>query len=114
MQKFISRYWKVIAWCALIFTFSSFPTLPTAGFIWWDFILKKSAHMAEYAILYYLAYDSAKNKGNWLTPFLFCLAYALSDEYHQSFIIGRTSKLTDVGIDSIGMALAYFRLRFFS
>lgn len=45
------------------------------------------------------------------TPgFLFCVqlsgtAYALSDEFHQGFIPGRTPSLTDVLIDSVGVAL---------
>jgi VanZ family protein len=42
---------------------------------------------------------------------LFGLAFALSDEYHQSFVLGRTAKLMDVGFDSIGMFLAYLRLK---
>jgi VanZ family protein len=30
----------------------------------------------------------------------------LSDEYHQSFVEGRTSTLRDVGIDSVSAAVA--------
>jgi VanZ family protein len=32
--------------------------------------------------------------------------FALSDEFHQSFVRGRHSALRDVGIDSLGALLA--------
>lgn len=111
MKKIINRYWKVIAWCTLIFSISSIPTLPKVGFIWWDFLAKKSMHVLEYAVLYYLSYSSLKQKGNWKTPFLFALSFALSDEYHQSFVVGRTALLTDVGFDTIGMFFMYLQLK---
>lgn len=34
---------------------------------------------------------------------VFCLLFALLDEYHQSFVAGRGPSLRDVGIDSIGI-----------
>lgn len=105
------RYWKVIVWCALIFTVSSIPTLPKVGFIWWDFILKKAGHVIEYAVLYVLTVKAMNGASNWRTPLLFGLTFALSDEYHQSFVFGRTSKLTDVGFDTLGMLLAYWKLK---
>ncbi len=36
---------------------------------------------------------------------LLCFVYACSDEYHQSFIPGRTSNFADVGIDAIGFGI---------
>ncbi len=111
MHKFLKQYWKLVFWCIVIFTFSSFPTLPQVGFIWWDFILKKSAHILEYAILFFLTYRAVGQPGNWRTAFLFGFAFALSDEYHQSFVFGRTTKLTDVGFDTFGMYLGYLRLK---
>lgn len=107
----LKRYWKVIVWCLMIFLISSMPTLPKVGFIWWDFILKKTGHVFEYAVLYTLTFRAVAQKGNWKTSMLFGLAFALSDEYHQSFVLGRTAKLMDVGFDSIGMFLAYLRLK---
>lgn len=111
MTEKLKKYWKVIAWCILIFTLSSIPTLPRVGFIWWDFLLKKTGHVFEYAVLFYLTVVSLKTKKKWRTAFLFCLAFALSDEYHQSFVAGRTAKLTDVGFDTLGTLLAYWRLK---
>ena len=34
------------------------------------------------------------------------LAYAVSDEWHQSFVPGRTATPVDVAIDGIGIGLA--------
>jgi VanZ family protein len=34
------------------------------------------------------------------------IAYAASDEWHQSFVPGRTATAEDVAIDGIGVALA--------
>jgi len=44
----------------------------------------------------------------WLACALFCLAYGLTDEYHQSFVPGRTSEAGDVLADFFGgLAGAY-------
>lgn len=40
-----------------------------------------------------------------LCALLLCFGYACLDEYHQSFIDGRTSKFSDVGIDAIGFGI---------
>jgi len=37
--------------------------------------------------------------------FLFCILYALSDEFHQVFVPGRDPKLSDVLVDSAGTGL---------
>ena len=31
------------------------------------------------------------------------MIYAMSDEFHQRFVAGRTSRITDVGIDTLGV-----------
>ena len=40
-----------------------------------------------------------------LACFLILVAYSLTDEYHQSFVPGRSASLTDCGIDSLGGAV---------
>lgn len=37
---------------------------------------------------------------------LFAFTFALSDEYHQSFVFGRSGNATDVAIDSLGIFLS--------
>jgi len=76
------------------------PTLPQVGFLWWDFAVKKSAHMVEYGILICLM---IRARLPWHKAVIYGVVYAISDEIHQSFVTGRTSKLTDVGFDTVGM-----------
>lgn len=40
-----------------------------------------------------------------LWAWLLTIAYAATDEFHQSFVPGRGDSIVDVGIDSIGSAL---------
>ena len=79
-------------------------------------MLKKTAHITEYAILFLLVWRAAKSSFKSQVSdhkllagvFLFCLLYAVSDEFHQSFVIGRTSTIRDVGFDVIGMFISYW------
>lgn len=69
--------------------------------------IRKGAHMTEYAILGALClgifYDRSKNPlKTSLYGIFVSVAYAASDEIHQSFVPGRASLITDVGIDTIG------------
>ena len=88
----------VVVWCLVIFTFSAIPTLPSAQIIWWDFVIKKSAHIGEYAILYLLVFRALHISGRNTTPdktktliaLAFTLLYAISDEYHQAAPQSRT------------------------
>jgi VanZ family protein len=34
-----------------------------------------------------------------------CILYAITDEYHQSFVPGRSPRGMDVGIDALGAVL---------
>ena len=52
-------------------------------------------------------------RGFWLVlaAGLFCVCFAGLDEYHQSFISGRSPSLRDVGIDSIGVFIGIYTTR---
>jgi len=105
-SRFI-RYWlPVILWAALIFALSSIPSL-SSGLGVWDLILRKLAHMAEYAILAILFWRALQRP--WLA-FACTVAYAASDEFHQHFVRGRVGSPIDVGIDGVGalIGLAVF------
>ena len=73
--------------------------------------VRKAAHLAEYAIFAYLLGESSEEppfpwrQRRLLVGFLILLAYSLTDEYHQTFMPGRTASLTDCGIDSVGGAV---------
>lgn len=114
-MSFVKSYYKVIIWCLMIFILSSIPSaqIHTDSFL--DFILRKSAHIIEFFVLFLFAvnsFDNKSSKKNLFLAALFSLIYAFSDEYHQSFVKGRGPSIRDVGIDSIGIALGviYFKL----
>jgi VanZ family protein len=94
----VSRWVPVVAWAAVIFAFSAVPSLGT-GLGTWDLVLRKCAHMTEYAVLAILL-RRATGSSRW--AFVLTVAYACSDEFHQTFVRGRHGSPIDVGIDAIG------------
>jgi len=108
MSKFIKFWLPVIVWMIVIFTFSSIPDLKSG--LKEDYILRKIAHMIEFAILTYLLFraikiDDPKIKKAIIYSLIIAVFYALTDEYHQSFVFGRQCSFKDVGIDSIGILI---------
>jgi VanZ family protein len=91
----------VVAWAALIFAFSSIPNLGT-DLGTWDFVLRKIAHVAEYAVLGVLLVRATRHVG---ISFALGVLYAASDEYHQTFVRGRHGSPIDVAIDAVGLAI---------
>jgi hypothetical protein len=75
---------------------------------WWEVIIRKLGHVSGYALLTGLWWWTLR--GVTARPLLIavCIAlvYACTDEFHQSFVHGRTGTPVDVGIDAIGMAIA--------
>lgn len=103
----IARWLAVICWMGLIFFLSSQSTLPSADSAWLDFLFKKSAHFTAYAILAMLFWRALPPKASvWLLSWLLSVAYACSDEIHQSFVALRHPAATDVLIDACGAATA--------
>jgi VanZ family protein len=96
-----ARTWlPVVVWAAVIFAFSSIPNL-SSGLGGWDLVLRKIAHTAEYAVLGALLVRATGR--SWLALGLGAL-YAVSDEFHQTFVAGRHGSPVDVAIDSVGLA----------
>jgi VanZ family protein len=96
-----SAWLPVIVWAAVIFALSSIPHLGT-GLGTWDTVLRKGAHVTEYAILGLLLLRAV---GRELPAFLIGVAYAITDEVHQHFVQGRHASPVDVAIDSAGILL---------
>jgi|SRR5690349_9205897 VanZ family protein len=108
--RVVSLWLPVVAWAALIFAFSSVPHL-SSGLGTWDYVLRKCAHVTEYAILGALLLRAL---GREVPAFLAALAYAASDELHQHFVAGRHASPVDVAIDAIGITfglLVWTRVR---
>lgn len=124
--------WAVtVAWAAQIYNFStatfggvfttwlltqilhllnltvSFPT-----FLFLHHLMRKSAHVTEYALfamlLYYSLGGSRHREWRWplaLWATVVAGVYSLTDEFHQVFVPGRGPSLRDCGIDTLGAVL---------
>ena len=66
-------------------------------------IVRKMAHFIEYALLGFFTARAFKlsKKSSWWS-ILFCVIYAATDEFHQTFIPGRSGELRDVLVDTAG------------
>lgn len=102
-SKKLTNYLAVLVWCGLIFILSNSPRITTVDLQIVDFALKKIAHFIEYFILGMLTYRATNNI---LISISFCILFAVSDEFHQSFIPGREPRVRDVIIDSFGSITA--------
>ena len=101
---------------AAIFGFSSIPSeeMPTFGLF--DFSVKKGGHALGYGLLA-LAFwrglrwgklDSMKSVQIMWIAWAMAVMYSATDEFHQSFVLGRHAAVTDVMIDATGAALMLF------
>ncbi|MBX9720207.1 MAG: VanZ family protein, partial [Candidatus Obscuribacterales bacterium] len=54
----------------------------------------------------WLESKSERRKLRYLIPLVFSCLYAISDEWHQSFVPGRTALASDVLIDTCGASIA--------
>ncbi len=109
-SRALSRWLPVAAWAALIFALSSLHSLDS-GLGVWDDVVRKLAHLTEYAVLGALLERALPRP---LPAFVLGVAYAASDELHQHFVPGRTGEPLDVAIDAVGVLVgivAYRRLR---
>jgi VanZ family protein len=100
----LSRFGPPLALMAVIFFLSAQPDLGT-GLGVWDTILRKAAHMAEYGLLWFL-WQRALNTATPWPAVATTLAYAVTDELHQTFVDGRHGSPLDVMIDAAGVAVA--------
>ncbi|MEY2563723.1 MAG: hypothetical protein QOH88_1916 [Verrucomicrobiota bacterium] len=83
-----------------------------------QFVVRKCAHVTEYAILAALLYRAFRQSGGLgrfarAIAFISAAVYACFDEFHQSFIPSRTGALQDVAIDCAGAILGLMLCHFF-
>jgi VanZ family protein len=133
LRAFCKSWLPVLAWMTLIFSASSdkrsyehssllvepllrwlFPHMPEAQIHAIHLLLRKCAHLVEYAVLALLLWRAVhrpvKNDSRpWLWPeagltLAIVFLYAASDEFHQLFVPTRTAHVTDVFIDTAGGA----------
>ncbi len=99
---------------AVIWFFSSQPDLSSGlGVI--DLVGRKLIHAGEYALLCFLCWRALRarlaDRAALAVAFGLAVAYGAVDEYHQTFVAGRNGSPIDVGIDSLGAALAVLAIR---
>lgn len=109
--KIIQNWLLVFIWAGFIFFLSHQPDLKSGLPQTWEFILGKLAHFFEYAVLCFLLISALSNyriskKKMVVLAVILSMLYAFSDEYHQSFIPGRTPSVNDLAVDGLGIFLA--------
>ena len=90
----LSLWLPVVLWACVIFAFSAVPRLGT-----WDLVLRKLAHVSEYALLGLLLARATRRPA---VAVVLAAAYAVTDEIHQTFVEGRHGAPLDVAIDTAG------------
>jgi len=124
------RYWApVLLWMLLIFAGSTslgagsntsrilgpllnffFPGVEPETIAGLRLVIRKLAHFTEYAVLSALLWRAlARGRAGWQASiagqaWLLAVLYAMSDEFHQSFVPGRVGTPVDVMIDAAGAA----------
>ncbi len=112
MNKYFKAFFPAVLWASIIFFLSSQEVLPGLTLSIPDFILKKTAHIFVFAVLYFLILKGFYKLGkspiqSWKKAFLICISYAILDELHQTTVSGRSGTVRDVGFDFIGIGLAF-------
>ncbi|HEY8056090.1 MAG TPA: VanZ family protein [Terriglobales bacterium] len=134
LLRIVKAWLPVVAMCAIIFFFSQdansgqhsdevlswILNLVGMNSHHWHRLLdapfRKFAHIVVYFLLGMVTYRGfAMGSEKYSLPagfrsFVFCAAYAATDEFHQSFIKGRGPSVHDVMLDSAAAALALFLL----
>lgn len=138
MRHFLKYWLPVVVWMAVIFGASAdrnshehsrhifrpillwlFPHITDEEFENVHWVLRKCAHLTVYAILGLLVFRALSHSetglARWSWPrvggtLLIVFLYAATDEFHQSFVPGRTALFSDVCIDTAGAAAGLLAL----
>ena len=121
VRRFLKHWLPVLVWMIFIFVGSTdlLSAEHTSRFIgpflrWFSpdvsdttiasvqLVVRKCAHLTEYAILAALLFRALRMFG---VALLVAAVYAALDEFHQSFVASRTASPWDVGVDCVGAAL---------
>jgi VanZ family protein len=115
LKKIVFNWGPAILLMLGIFFLSSRQRVSVADSFTINFIFFKSLHVIEYATLFFLVFRAMyKTFSNLeLSKILFlsviiCVAYAISDEVHQTFVPTRNGTIIDVFIDTIGILIAKY------
>ena len=101
----VSRFVPPLLLMAVIFFLSAQPNL-SSGLGTIDLVGRKIVHMSEYGLLFLLWLRAL----GWRAPLAaaaITVAYAATDEWHQTAVAGRHGSPVDVLIDATGVAIAW-------
>jgi len=111
-------YWlPLIVWMGLVFWFSSQPQPIDLPESWLETLVGKGGHVLGYAglgLLWWRALAARWGKCDRRTvtlAFFLTVLYAISDEYHQTFVPGRSGNPVDVLIDAAAAGLVLWPVR---
>ncbi len=102
----------LLFYCAVIYWLSGQPSLSLPMLFEWQ---DKLHHFSAYFIMSVLAWRSFRHKVKQplilaIVSIVFCSLYGISDEWHQSFVVGRTSDSLDWVADTFGASAAMLLL----
>ena len=104
--KFLKFWFPVFIYCCIIFGVSAIPCVQLPPAIPH---LDKFIHATEYALLAGLFARAIANTNQkawfplvWAITVFFIVFYGITDEFHQSFVAGRSSDLADWMADTVG------------
>lgn len=115
IRRFLIRWGMSGLVMAAIFIASAIPSDAMPRFGEFDFSVKKAGHMLGYALLaaaYWRGLGVTRPRGV-LLAWLMAVAYAGSDEFHQSFSPGRSATFFDMGFDSLGALIGLWAANWF-
>ncbi len=114
IRKLIWYWGPPLALMMFIFYLSSRQRVSISEVYTINFVVFKSLHIIEYAILYFFVFRALYNsldRKNMRRIYLLAIAitflYAVSDEVHQTFVPTRNGSGRDIVIDSIGIFLSF-------
>lgn len=100
---------------AFIFYFSSRPGDSLPDFHDWDYFVKKAGHVIGYSLLsisFWYALGGIPRR--FLLAWVLAVVFAVSDEFHQSFVPGRGATIIDVLVfDGPGALAGLYFLKLF-
>jgi VanZ family protein len=129
MKSFLKYWLPVLIWLAMIFIGSTEilsaehtsriiapilrwfnPDVSAQAIARVQFFVRKAGHITEYAIFSILLWRAFRGGTRWqakpsvlfLVTWLVSVLFAVSDEFHQSFVPSRTASIRDVLIDMFG------------
>ena len=115
MNSPIMRWILVIVWMGVIFAFShqaNSSEKTAVVFGGFNIFARKMGHISEFGALYLLLRQALRKhidikKATYLAVLL-AILFAASDEWHQSFVPGRSACVEDVMLDSSAVLVAFF------